>query len=157
MTITGALGLAQGAMMDYELDAPGTSDLILAGNLALNGQQFSDFDFTWTSNFGPGTYDLIESGSVPSGVLGNSTSGTIDGYSANLAVQGDDLVLDVSPTPEPSTLALLAAGALGLLVYGWRRRATRTAKPAAFDQEDAPAILSFPSQASQAHMVRRAG
>ena len=94
--------------MDFELDTPSTSDLISCGSLDLNGQQFSDFDFTWSGNFGRGNYDLIEAGSV-SGSLGSSTSGTIDGYTATLAVQGNnDLVLIV--TPEPSTLALLAAG-----------------------------------------------
>jgi hypothetical protein len=36
--------------------------------------------------------------------------------------------------PEPSALALLAAGAIGLVGYAWRRRASRTAaKPAAHD------------------------
>jgi hypothetical protein len=40
------------------------------------------------------------------------------------------------PAPEPGTLALLAAGAFGLVGYVWQRRmaARRTAKPAAFDQ-----------------------
>ena len=42
--------------------------------------------------------------------------------------------------PEPSTLALLAAGALGLLGYGWRRRLVKRAAPI----DDAPATLSFP-------------
>ncbi len=60
----------------------------------------------------------------------------------------------VSVTPEPSTLALFAAAAIGLAAYGWRRRLARTAKPA-FDQQDAPAILSFPSRSS-ANVARRA-
>jgi hypothetical protein len=60
-------------------------------------------------------------------------------------------------TPEPSTLTLLAAGAVAIAGYGWRRRAVRrAAKPTAFDQEDAPAILSFPSRSSHAHAARRA-
>ena len=39
---------------------------------------------------------------------------------ANYAFRGVALV--PVPTPEPSTLALLAAGAMGLLAYAWRRR-----------------------------------
>jgi fibronectin-binding autotransporter adhesin len=121
LTISGSLSLASSAVMDYELDTPLTSGLISCGTLIVTGQlEFSNFDFTWTGNFGPGTYDLIEDGSIPNGILGSSNSGTIDGYSANLAVSGNDLVLDV--VPEPSTAALLATSALGLLGYGWRRR-----------------------------------
>ncbi|MGO9114367.1 MAG: PEP-CTERM sorting domain-containing protein, partial [Thermoguttaceae bacterium] len=89
-----------------------------SGNLSLNGQQFSDFNFTWSANFGPGSYNLIDFGSS-SGSLGATTSGTIDGYSAVLGVQGNDLVLTV--VPEPSTLAMLGVGAIGLLGC-WRRR-----------------------------------
>ena len=68
------------------------------------------------------------------------------------------LTLDVTANvvPEASTLALLAAGALGLLGYGLRRRRiARTAKPA-FDHQDTPTILSFPSRSSRAHAARRA-
>ena len=64
----------------------------------------------------------------------------------------------VSVTPEPSTLALLGAGAIGLVGYGLRRRraARRTAKPTALDQPDAPTILSFPSHSSPESAARRA-
>ena len=58
--------------------------------------------------------------------------------------------------PEPPTLAMLAAGAIGLLGYHWRRRrATRTVQPAAIDH-DAPPILSFLSHSSPASAARRA-
>ncbi len=70
-----------------------------------------------------------------------------------------EMAFSVSVTaavPEPSTLALLAAGAIGLVGYVWRRRVVRTAKPTAFDQQDAPAILSFPSHSSQVSAARRA-
>ena len=67
--------------MDFELDSP-SGDMLSCGSLVLGGPlEFSDFGFTWTGNFGPGTYDLIKATSLPSGVLGNSASGTIDGLS----------------------------------------------------------------------------
>ena len=155
MHLSGSLSLAAGAKVDYDLDEnPADNEISMpAGLLALDDQQFSDFNFMFLNGFGRGTYTLIDAGSV-SGQLGANVHGTIDGYPATLAVRGDNLVLIV---PEPSTLALLAAGVLGLLGYGWRRRrrARRTAK-AAFDQTDTPAILSFPSHSSPASAARRA-
>ena len=69
-----------------------------------------------------------------SGILwyGNSMSNELWEYnpSTNTSTPGPYLSEDpyglafqpASAIPEPSTLALLAAGAVGLLVYGWRRR-----------------------------------
>ena len=124
MNVSGSLDLALGAVMDYDLDGSPADDEVAMPNglLTLSGQQFSDFNITPQPGFARGSYYLIDAGSI-SGSLGPSTSGSIDGFSATLAVQGNDLVLNV--IPEPSTLALLAAGAVGLAGYVWRRQATR--------------------------------
>ena len=88
--------------------------------LALGGQDFDNFSFATEPDFGPGTYTLIEAQAI-SGSLGASANGTIDGLAANIAIQGGDVVLNV--VPEPSTLVLLGAGFLGLMV--WARRRSR--------------------------------
>jgi probable HAF family extracellular repeat protein len=46
-------------------------------------------------------------------------NGQIVGYGTNPSGQTDAFLL--TPTPEPSTLALLGAGAIGLLGFAWRR------------------------------------
>jgi hypothetical protein len=157
MSVSVSLSLLPGAKMDYTLDTPTDSDEVYmpSGPLVLSGQQFSDFNFTSLNGFEQGTYMLVDAKSI-SGSLGTSSSGMIDGLPANIAIQGDDVVLNV--VPEPSTLALLATGAIALAGYDWRRRrsARRAVQPATFDQHDAPPILSFPSHSSPASAARRA-
>ena len=158
--LSGNLVLTASGTMDFDLDGVSTDDEVSmpSGSLSFSGQQFSNFGFTWSAGFGPGTYTLVNAQSISG--LGSNLGGSIDGLPATLSVQGSgnsqDLVLNV--TPEPSTLALLAAAATGLAGYVWRRRgiARRTGKPTAFAQQDDPSILSFPSHSSPANAARRA-
>lgn len=114
LTLAGTLSLLTGSWLDFQLDTPPHSDMVLmpTGPLVLNGQQFSDFTFTPLAGFAPGEYTLIDAGSI-SGSLGPNISGTIDGHSATLAVQGSDLIITV--VPEPGTIALLPAAVLLML------------------------------------------
>jgi fibronectin-binding autotransporter adhesin len=124
MILTGNLILNPGARMDYDLGAVGTSDVISmpGGLLALNGMEFDDLDFTTLDGFGTGTYTLINAAAV-SGGLGAATGGTINGLPAELAIQGNDLVLNV--VPEPSAGALLLAAVIGMsAAVGYQRRIT---------------------------------
>ncbi len=126
LNLSGNLTLMSSAMLDYQLDTPIDSDEVFmpGGLLALDGQQFADFNFTPLANFGLGEYTLIDAGSI-SGSLGTITGGTIDGFPASLDVQNNNLVLTV--VPEPGTLALLGVGILVLLCCAWRRRRLRLA------------------------------
>ena len=51
-----------------------------------------------------------------------NSNGQIVGWGSGPSGQTDAFLLTPNPTPEPSTLALLAAGAIGLAGYGIRRR-----------------------------------
>jgi autotransporter-associated beta strand protein len=134
LSLSGSLSLLSGAKMDYELDTPLDSDEVLmpASLLSLNGQQFSDFNFTALGGFGPGSYTLIDAGAI-SGGLGGNNSGTISGLPATLAIQGNDVVLTV--VPEPGSLLLFATASFACAsdLY-WRRRRY---KPKVQAQEEA--------------------
>jgi autotransporter-associated beta strand protein/T5SS/PEP-CTERM-associated repeat protein len=127
LNLSGSLSLLSGALMDYELDTPLTSDEVYMPTslLSLNGQQISDFNFTALGGFMPGTYTLIDAGSI-SGSLGAITDGAINGLPASLAIQGNDLVLTV--VPEPGTLGLLCGLGVGVAAFARRRRKRRTTR-----------------------------
>ncbi|MEI9894812.1 MAG: hypothetical protein WDN28_13220 [Chthoniobacter sp.] len=88
--------------------------------------EFNDFAFDVTSAFPSGgggfTYTLFHSNSAIAGSLGANFSGKINGIDASIAIQGDDIVLQV--VPEPNALAMLAGSfgmALGLQRFRRRR------------------------------------
>jgi autotransporter-associated beta strand protein len=123
LTLSGALALNNGAKLDFELGTPATSDKIEMASsvLTLGGQGFSDFTFTTLSGFGPGTYTLVDAATIL-GSLGGGTSGTLDGLPATISVSGHDVMLTITSTPEPSTIALVASWGIVLALWAWRRR-----------------------------------
>lgn len=131
----------------HVIDAP----VVLADNLTLTGGGTLAFGssssitdngggFALTMN-GPGTLILSGSDNYSGGTTVDAgtlilTSNTALPPGSNLTIgAGGTLIFDpsqvvaapmsasrINPVPEPSTLALLAAGAIGLLGYAWRRR-----------------------------------
>jgi autotransporter-associated beta strand protein len=116
-----SLTLNSGAKLDFDLDTPAASDQVLMASytLALASQQFSDFNFTAFSNFGSGTYTLIDAYSI-TGSLGSVKSGWINGFSATLSLASGNLMLTV--VPEPAVWISLLMGAAGMLAYARLRR-----------------------------------
>jgi fibronectin-binding autotransporter adhesin len=111
--------------LQFELAAPGTSDLVTvsSGTLAIGAELlgFADFDFTTLAGFGPGTYTLF-SASTLLGSLGAATTGSLGGFDATLEQSGGTIHLVV--VPEPGSL-LLAAMALAAAAWARGRRGGR--------------------------------
>jgi autotransporter-associated beta strand protein len=118
--------------MQFDLLTPSTSDKILVTNTTVasalniggNVLEFDDFEFTAGPAVTVGIYTLFDSNSTITGSLGTVVSGIINGgIAANLqfANGGQDLVLNVTATPEPSSLAAIGLGATGMM----RRRRRR--------------------------------
>jgi hypothetical protein len=76
---------------------------------------------TLTGVLGPGVYQYIMSGSAHAEASGSSA------YAVANDPVSFDLVLTPASVPEPSTLALLGVGAMGLLGGAWRKRRARAA------------------------------
>ena len=127
-------------------------DLVLATGTSFNIVDWNGFVPTPGETFTVLTWDGTLSGTA---ALAVDPAFAADGIQFVPEWNSNSLVIEA--VPEPSTLALLCAGAIGLVGYGlrWRRSARRAAQPES--QDDAPAILSLPLHSShQADVARRA-
>jgi hypothetical protein len=59
----------------------------------------------------------MENPNAPDALAYNDGQGIVGSF-----IGGQNVALNFAPVPEPGTVALLVAGAIGLLGYGWRRR-----------------------------------
>lgn len=131
ITVTGAgssVNLGAGANFVFDLGSDLTAGvtydfLNVSGSVALGAGtiNFSNFTFNALTGFGVGDYTLI-SASAWTGTLGPNLTGTINGYDAFLAINGNDLTLTV--IPEPATWWLLGLGLAILIVRRHARRRT---------------------------------
>ena len=121
-----------------------------SGQLILSGSD----SYCGGTNVDAGTLYVTETSAIADGTrltVGAGGTFIFDPTATFGSAVASSAVSQVNPVPEPGTLALLSAGAIGFVGYGWCRRASRrVAKPAAFAQQDAPAILSFPSHSTAA-------
>jgi hypothetical protein len=76
------------------------------------GYQWTLLSSTSLTGFSPSDF-ILNTGSFTNGLAGGGFS---------VANMGNNIVLDFTPVPEPSTWALMAAGIAALGLAGWRRR-----------------------------------
>ena len=146
-------------IMEFAGDVPGSGydQLDIFGTATLNGV----LDVDLLNGFSPSAGEIYylfngqTSGSFSHVVLPSLGNG-LSWNTSNLYADG---TISVTSVPEPSSLALLAAGAISLVGCGLRRRRAvrRSAEQTVFEQhDDEPPVLAFPPLARAANAVRRA-
>jgi len=132
----GTLALAAGGALAFAVTDAGSNQLLGDGTLQLDGT----LAFDLSAITGIGSWDIVASGlsttygdhfGVTFAYGGSTVAGvedegvwsyTYDTMNMVVSFTESTGALAVSIVPEPSTLALLAAGLLGLIAYAWRRR-----------------------------------
>ena len=121
LTLSGELDISAvttGALK-FELDAGGASDVVALDNLIMSDLELSDFAFTDLGGTAAGTYTLFDANSITGG-FGAGATGTLFGFDAELAQSGNNVVLNLTAVPEPST-ALFSLLGISALVLRRRR------------------------------------
>lgn len=126
-TTAALLTMASGAYFTFELGAGDTADKVSFWNYASGDFVLNNNVINFTSAQ-EGTYTLFDFYSnagttlTASGITSGLVLGTgLEGYTATLHYNANTITLDLVAVPEPSVVALLAAGSVTLLLR--RRRA----------------------------------
>jgi hypothetical protein len=127
------------ALIQYNVSVSEGQDFVLSGFFHTEGLSQGNFyldmddaafEIHVLATLGQGWHFVWETISIPMGVnsvnvrlvRSSDRSPTDRGYIDEVALTPAGNFEAPSPVPEPATLALLAAGALGLLGYGWKHR-----------------------------------
>ncbi|MEI8373520.1 MAG: autotransporter-associated beta strand repeat-containing protein [Planctomycetota bacterium] len=143
-------------IMEFAGDTFGMYDqLDIYGLAKLDGTLYGALLGGFTPSVGDSfrIFDGMTSGEFEQIILPKLNNG-LSWNTSNLYLTGD---ISISGVPEPSALALLGGGCLGLLGYRWRRRRQKRSLSLAGEttlsgqgetdlQEDGPAILSMPTR-----------
>ena len=159
MTFSGSQTSPFVLQMDYDADLlPGgvSSENFLAseGSLVLGwfDPSTSQWENAIVGNIGSSNNHFVGVGAWNGDtIVGDWGINTASGTVWAVVNHNSDFAIEVTPTPEPSTLSLIAAaGVVGLAGYVWRRRKKIARESSCQDEADAPAILSFPSYRAEA-------
>jgi fibronectin-binding autotransporter adhesin len=121
---TGTLFLGSSTEITFDLGTASDLILLTAGtlNIGTGVFGFDNFDFVTGAGFAPGSYTLFQTPNAIVGSFSGITSGVLGGtYIGEISIQGNNMILNVSVIPEPSTSALLL-GIGGLFALLRRRR-----------------------------------